>query len=103
MDYSSAILAGTRSLLNKHFSTTDFEASTLDDLQRQTARAVSYLLRHNLSRLLQILYRIDVDEQKVRMVMACQTTDEVADNMAHLIIKRELQKVQTRFMYNRQN
>jgi hypothetical protein len=103
MDYSRAILSGTKSLLNQHFGTTEFKASTLDGLHMQTAAAVCHLLRNNLSKLLQILYRIDVDEQKVRKVMASQTTAEVADNMAHLIIKRELQKVQTRFMYNRQN
>ncbi|MFT2011140.1 hypothetical protein ACMA1I_20895 [Pontibacter sp. 13R65] len=103
MDFSRAILSGIRSLLNKHFSTTDFEASTMDGLHRQTAAAVNHLLRHNFSQLLQILYRIDVDEQKVKQVMTCPSTDEVADSMAHLIIKRELQKVQTRFMYNRQN
>ena len=42
------------------------------------------------------LYRIDVDENKVKLAL---TTDDVAENIAKLIIERELQKVETRRKY----
>ena len=57
---------------------------------------VGKLIDHNIGDLLNILYRIDVSEQKTRMAF---TSDNPSKEIARLIIDRELQKVKTREKY----
>jgi hypothetical protein len=102
MEYSAVILADTNRQLQKIFDTDDaLEYNDLQELQHRVDRMVLYLLRKDLSRLLHILYRIDVDEQQVKKAMKAPSEEEVASLIAQLIIKRELQKAQTRFIYRR--
>lgn len=72
------------------------EVSTEDEFLKLLTRVIQHLLDNDFERLLNGLYRIDVDENKVKMAMA---TDNVAENIARLIIERELQKVETRRRY----
>ena len=102
MEYSAVILADTNRQLQKIFETDDdLVYSNLQELQHRVEKMVLYLLRKDLSRLLHILYRIDVDEQKVKQAMLAPSEEEVAARIGKLIIKRELQKAQTRFIYRR--
>lgn len=104
MEYAAVILASTIKQLQKIFETDKmFEYKNLDELQIRVEKMVLYLLRKDLSRLLHILYRVDVDEQQVKKAMRAPFEEEVASLLAHLIIKRELQKAQTRFIYSRQS
>lgn len=100
MEYAAVILSGATQQLQKLFGTNDLEqAHNLQDLQNKVAQAVLYLLQQDLNRLLNILYRIDVDERQVKQAMLLPTEAKVAEQIARLIIKRELQKAQTRFIY----
>ena len=63
------------------------------------SRIISYLLDHDLSKLLQALYRIDVNEQAVKQILATEETSEMSMQIAQLILKRELEKVETRNLY----
>ena len=100
MEYAAVILSGATQQLQKLFQTDDLQPiQNLQELQNKVAKAVLYLLQKDLGRLLNILYRIDVEEQKVKQAMLASSEAEVADQIAHLIIKRELQKAQTRFIY----
>lgn len=103
MEYAAVILASANRHIQKIFETDEaFEFTNPDELQHKVERMVLYLLRKDMSRLLHILYRVDVDEQLVKRAMRLASEDEVAAEIAHLIIKRELQKAQTRFIYSRQ-
>ncbi|MBC5775288.1 hypothetical protein H8S95_14510 [Pontibacter sp. KCTC 32443] len=100
MEYAAVILSGATQQLQKLFGTETLQHThNLQDLQQKLAQAVLYLLQKDLNRLLNILYRIDVDERKVKQAMLAPTEEEVADHIAQIIIKRELQKAQTRFIY----
>ncbi len=104
MEYAAAILTSTNKHLQKIFETDEvFAYNNLDELQHRVERMVLYLLRKDLSRLLHILYRVDVDEQQVKKAMRTPSEEEVASLLAQLIIKRELQKAQTRFIYSHQS
>jgi hypothetical protein len=61
--------------------------------------AIVYLLIHDLERLWNILYRIDVNEQKVKALFAKNTPTEIAPEMAKLIYERLQQKAITRIQY----
>jgi hypothetical protein len=59
--------------------------------------AVQHLIDTDFERFLNTLYRIDVDEIKVKLAFTSKTN--VAEAIATLIIERELQKVETREKY----
>lgn len=63
----------------------------------ELAKAIQYLIDTDFEKLMQIFYRIDVDENKVRQAFSLEK--EVARELAILVIEREKQKVITRAKY----
>jgi len=74
---------------------TSFEA-----LKLHLVRIVKYLLDHDMNRLLTILYRIDVGEERVKQLLATSAPDLLAENLADAIIAREKVKVAFRLKYS---
>jgi hypothetical protein len=54
------------------------------------------LIQNDYNRLLAILYRIDVDEKKVRECLEGNGVSDVAEGLAGLIIDRLIQKIEYR-------
>lgn len=65
-------------------------------LRKWLAGEITLLIDCDFQKLLNILYRIDVSEQKTRLALS---DDDPAFALAGLIIDRELQKVETRKKY----
>jgi len=61
--------------------------------------AIIYLLIHNLEKLWNILYKIDVNERKVKALFDKNKPEEIAPEMAKLIYERLEQKAKTRVEY----
>lgn len=61
--------------------------------------AVMHLLLHDMEKLLNILYRIDVNEPKVKAAFAQNNPKLIAPTIARLILERELQKAESRRKY----
>ncbi|NEM98332.1 hypothetical protein [Pontibacter burrus] len=101
MEFAPLILASTAKHLQLLFESEDDlnQSESILQLEQAVAQAVLHLLQQDLNRLLNILYRVDVDERQVKQAMKAATQEEVALQVARLIIKRELQKAQTRFIY----
>jgi len=70
---------------------------TEDDLLKELTRAIEYLIDKDFEKLMQILYRIDVSETKVKQAFGLE--QDVAEQIAKLIMEREQQKVVTRARY----
>ncbi len=70
---------------------------TEDDLLKELTRTIEYLIDKDFEKLMQILYRVDVSENKVKQAFGLEK--EVAHQIAKLIIARERQKVITRTKY----
>lgn len=70
-----------------------------DRLEDFLTNQVNYLLDHDLNRLLNAMYRIDIPEQKTKELLQSSTQGEIARNIARAIIEREKQKVFTRQKY----
>jgi len=70
-----------------------------DRLKKYLVRQVDYFLDHDLNKLLNALYRIDIPEKKVSEILHHSKQGEIALNMTHAIIEREKQKVITRLKY----
>ncbi len=72
------------------------EVSSVEDFQQKLSKLIQHLLDNDLERLINCLYRIDVSEEQVKLAM---TGNNVAEQIALLIIEREMQKVITRENY----
>ncbi len=70
--------------------------SKMDRLHSWLAGEIAILLDRDINGLMNVLYRIDVSEEKVRMAFA---GDNPAFDIAGLIIEKELKKVETRRKY----
>jgi len=60
---------------------------------------INNLLDSDIQGLLSLLYRIDVSEQKVKTILATVNPGEMAEQIAVLIIERQIQKINTRRKY----
>ena len=82
-----------------------------EDLLPQTSLAVfkeklsayiNDLINHDFEKLIHILYRLDVSEQKLRSALAATSTD-AGMTIAQMIIDRQQQKIKTREQYYQRN
>ena len=80
---------------------TDLVGSTWDNLLQQLIPLILHLLQEDMTKLVQVLYRLDVNQQQVEAVIANeQKAEEIAQQIGSLIIEREKQKVISRQMYS---
>lgn len=84
--------------LQKYFDT-DIKASGYDELKEWLTQQIISLLLNDMEKLLNILYRIDVNEKKVKEVFAQHNPKLIAPLLAELLLERELQKAATRIQY----
>ncbi|GAB3828911.1 hypothetical protein [Pontibacter rugosus] len=98
--YSPAILTSATNHLQKVFEVDNLPSHTIDALRYKLARVVLHLLHTDINRLLHLLYRIDVDEHRVKQAMVDADEETMAERIAYLIIEREVQKAQIRLRYS---
>ena len=86
-------------LANKDFNLdiSSSEVSSAQDFELILAKLIRHLLDSDFERLINGLYRIDVSEEKVKQALSA--SGDIAEEIATLIIKREMQKVETRRKY----
>jgi len=76
-------------------------AAQTKDIQQQLEQTINDLIQHNFERLVQLLYRIDVNEKKLKQLLNAYPQTDAATIIAELIIERQLQKLQTRKQFKR--
>lgn len=98
MSFSENTLQIATQLITKDFELEDQRVSfnDLDKLKYWLTSELRILIDRDFHKLLNMLYRIDIDEQKSKIAFA---SEDPALSLAELIIERELQKVQTRKKY----
>jgi len=73
--------------------------SSYEQILGKLTRQIQFLLNNDFQALLNALYRIDVDERKFMLAIEDGTPDQVANNIAKLILDRIIIKAQTRLKY----
>jgi hypothetical protein len=63
---------------------------------RELVSAVNDLLVHDFNGLVQILYRLDVSETKIREALVQSPGTDAADLIAKLLLERQIQKIESR-------
>ena len=96
------VLEESCKLINQHFelenpSLLPESIESLDFLKKELIKVITHLLNNDFERLLQIMYRIDINEQKFNQAFI--EKENIASSITDLVIERELQKVQSRLNY----
>ena len=63
---------------------------------RQLLAAISDLLDHDFTALVNLLYRVDVSEEKLKLLLKDNPGTDAAEIISHLIVERQLQKIKNR-------
>jgi hypothetical protein len=107
METQPTAIKQTAELLDKHFGTeiTTYtsENTDLHELVAKLSIVIREMLDTDFERLLQIFYRVDLSEKKVREAIFDHKYADAATRLAELIVERELQKVITRKMFKEAN
>ncbi|MBO9659993.1 MAG: hypothetical protein J7527_14330 [Chitinophagaceae bacterium] len=61
---------------------------------------VNRLLLHDFDRLIAILYRVDVNEHKLKLLLKERPDEDAARLISSLLIERQAQKIKTRDQFN---
>ena len=69
---------------------------TYDALLDRLAIVINDLIQHRFQDLVQLLYRIDVNETKLRALLKAHPEADAGYMIAKLILDRQLQKIQIR-------
>lgn len=68
----------------------------MDELKEKLAQHINHLINTDFEKLVYYLYRIDVDENKMRTLLQKTAGENAAGLIAALIIDRQLQKIELR-------
>ena len=74
-----------------------------DALETQLAEKINTLIQRDFGALVQLLYRIDVPEQKLRRMLETNDGQDAGRLIARLIMERQWQKIETRRQYRQNN
>lgn len=89
-------------LTEQHFHHEELPWNDIESEQKlkvQLDLLVSHLMDHDMERLLQVLYRVDVSEKLVKEILSTQIPSKVSEQLSDAIIKRLKQKLFYRNKY----
>ena len=75
------------------------DIKNIEEMKRYLSNKINILLEEKYDSLINILYRIDVDDKKIERVFSSEKKGNIPDKIADLIIERQLQKIHFRKMY----
>ena len=106
MDNDNDHLPDLSIVVSKNFEVSESDSlipagnfKTLEEFKTYLTNRLAFLLDNKYDTLINILYRIDVSEEKLSELFAEQNRDYIPAALANLIIERSLQKVIFRKKY----
>lgn len=70
-----------------------------ESLFRSLSSFINEMLLHHFNELIQLLYRLDIDEQKLRTLLLENRSTDSGDLIARMILQRQEQKIKSRKMF----
>ena len=83
-------------IINIVFAATDEVAVKDKRLSEELSAYINDLIIHDFERLVSLLYRIDIDEKKLKSLLSFHPDINSGDTIAAMIIERQLQKIKSR-------
>lgn len=106
MDNENKNVKDVSVFISKDFKISDSDSlipaddyKTLEEFKTYLTSKLSYLLTNKYDTLINILYRIDVSEEKLHNLFNNKKRDDTPAALAELIIERSLQKIRFRQKY----
>jgi hypothetical protein len=82
--------------LQQHFDLPAVIHQKPDDMERVLAEKINDLIKNNFNHLVYLLYRMDVDESRLKQLLKDNPDEDAGRMIARLVIERQLQKIKTR-------
>lgn len=73
------------------------------DWMRELAAAINHLIQTDFTRLVNILYRLDISELRLKQVLQQEAGVDAGELIAALMVERQLEKINTRTRYRTSN
>ncbi len=89
--------------LNKDLAITLPERLSLDELQKELSAHINHLIKNDFEKLVAYLYRIDVNEQKLKILLQQFPGEDAGNIIALLIIERQQEKIKTRRQFSQRD
>lgn len=83
-------------IINKQIDTNLTEGISNNELHQKLTVLINDLILNDFQKLIAILYKVDVDEKKLKRILRENAGTDAGEIIATLIIERELQKIETR-------
>lgn len=87
--------------LNGSYELNLSEQLSAEELEALLAVKLNTLIRDDFNALLRLLYRIDINEARLRRLLQEKSGEDAGMIIARLIIERQRQKIETRRQYPR--
>ena len=87
--------------INKSYEWQLAEHLSAEEGETCLAEKLDWLIRNDFSSLVQLLYRIDISEARLRQLLQTNTGQDAGKIIARLIIERLIKKIETRRQYKR--
>jgi hypothetical protein len=75
------------------------ELSERKKIKQQLVEFINHLLIHDFHKLILVLYRVDVNENKLKQLLADHPSTDAAELIAGLLIKRTEEKARSKASY----
>jgi hypothetical protein len=92
-------LTSLSNIINKDFDIDNLATEAL--MRERLIEAFAYLLDNDISKMMNILYRTDVDEAKLKTLLISNSELPSAEVIADAYIARQKEKIETRKKYSR--
>ena len=86
----------------EQFALTCPEKISMEELEQELSVKINWLIQNNFEQLVFILYRVDVNESKLRLLLNQLGGEDAGKIIAGLIIERQTQKMITRQQFKQQ-
>lgn len=86
-------------LVNKELVLQLPEQISIEEIQEKLSAHFNRLIQDNFEQLVNLLYRIDVSEAKIKSLLQNNTGTNAGDIIARLVIERQVQKIKSRAQF----
>jgi hypothetical protein len=69
---------------------------SMEEIKEKLSAHINRLIQQNFEQLINLLYRIDINEARIKSLLQMQAGTNAGDIIAQLIIERQLQKIRSR-------
>lgn len=86
-------------IINTELNTELPQIISKENLLQRLSEFINHLIQTNFQLLVLILYKVDVNENKLRQLLQKDSEEDAATIIARLIIERETQKIYSRNLF----